>query len=89
MPSVSVLASREKASQAAVILQNPVFKEMIEGLNKDLVTKWQIADTVEERELCWMKLNALRSIEEDLQAFIHNDKIENNTSDNTGVATYQ
>jgi hypothetical protein len=51
---------------------------MIEGLDKDLVTKWKIADTVEERELCWMKLNALRSIEEDLQAFIHNDKIENN-----------
>jgi|TARA_R110002167_G_scaffold113718_1_gene287074 hypothetical protein len=78
MPSVSVLASREKASQSAVILENPVFKAMIEGLDKDLVTKWKIADTVEERELCWMKLNALRSIEEDLQAFIHNDKIENN-----------
>jgi len=78
MPNPSVLASREKASQSAVILENPVFKAMIEGLDKDLVTKWKIADTVEERELCWMKLNALRSIEEDLQAFIHNDKIENN-----------
>jgi|TARA_R110000765_G_scaffold167222_1_gene272146 hypothetical protein len=73
-----VLASREKANQASIILNNPVFKEMLESLQTTLVTQWRIADTVEEREKCWMKINALSSIEEDLQALIHNDKIENN-----------
>jgi hypothetical protein len=51
---------------------------MLESLQTTLVTQWRIADTVEEREKCWMKINALSSIEEDLQALIHNDKIENN-----------
>jgi|TARA_R110000787_G_scaffold126973_1_gene238245 hypothetical protein len=78
MSNVSVLASREKANQASIILNNPVFKEMLESLQTTLVTQWRIADTVEEREKCWMKINALSSIEEDLQALIHNDKIENN-----------
>jgi len=76
MPNPSTLA-REKANQASMLLQNPVFKEMLENLNNNLISQWTIADTVEERELCWMKLNALSSVKEDLQAFIHNDKIEN------------
>jgi hypothetical protein len=76
MPNPSTLA-REKANQASILLQNPVFKEMLENLNNNLISQWTIADTVEERELCWMKLNALSSVKEDLQAFIHNDKIEN------------
>jgi hypothetical protein len=69
--------SREKASQASMILENPVFKETIETLSNNLISQWTIADTVEEREFCWMKLNALSSVKEDLQAFIHSDKIEN------------
>jgi hypothetical protein len=76
MPNPSTLA-REKANQASIVLDNPVFKEMLETLSNDLITQWTIADTVEEREFCWMKLNALSSVKEDLQAFIHSDKIEN------------
>ena len=76
MPNPSIL-SREQASQASMLLQNPVFKEMLENLNNNLISQWTIADTVEERELCWMKLNALSSVKGDLQALIHNGKIEN------------
>jgi len=67
---------KEKANQAAIILENPVFKETLERLSNDLISQWGIAETTEERELCWMKLNALRSIKEDLGATIHNAKIE-------------
>ena len=76
MPNPATL-SREQASQASVILENPVFKETLQNISNRLISQWTIADTVEERELCWMKLNALSSVKEDLQAFIHNDKIEN------------
>jgi len=76
MPNPSTL-SREQASQASVILENPVFKKTLQSISNRLISQWTIADTVEERELCWMKLNALSSVKEDLQAFIHNDKIEN------------
>ncbi len=67
---------KEKAKQAAIILENPVFKETLERISNDLISQWGIAETTEERELCWMKLNALRSIKEDLEATIHNAKIE-------------
>jgi hypothetical protein len=67
---------KEKANQAAIILENPVFKETLKKLSDDLISQWGIAETTEERELCWMKLNALRSIKEDLEATIHNAKIE-------------
>jgi hypothetical protein len=67
---------KEKANQAAIILENPVFKETLERISNDLISQWGIAETTEERELCWMKLNALRSIKEDLEATIHNAKIE-------------
>ena len=70
--------SREKANQANAILNNEVFKEIVDNLREGLVFQWSISETTNERELCWMKLNALRSITEDLQATIHNDKIENN-----------
>jgi len=69
--------SRERANQASAILNNPVFKDTLERLSNDLISQWSIADTTQERELCWMKLNALRSIQEDLEATIHSDKIEN------------
>ncbi len=70
--------SREKANQANAILNNEVFKEIVDNLREGLVFQWSISETTSERELCWMKLNALRSITEDLQATIHSDKIENN-----------
>ncbi|MEK9896694.1 MAG: hypothetical protein VW518_09780 [Burkholderiaceae bacterium] len=69
--------SREKANQASAILNNEVFKEVLDNLEKGLITQWSISETVPDRELCWMKLNALKSITEELQAIIQNDKIEN------------
>ena len=70
--------SREKAHQASTILNNEVFKETIKNLKEGLIDRWTIALESSERELCWLKLNALNSILEDLEATIHNDKIENN-----------
>ena len=70
--------SRERANQASAILNNPVFKDTLARISNDLISQWSIAEETQERELCWMKLNALRSIQEDLKAVIHNDKIVNN-----------
>lgn len=70
--------SREKANQASAILNNKVFKEVIKSIQQSLISKWTIAETIDEREQCWSKLDALRSITEDLEALIHNDKIEKN-----------
>ena len=70
--------TKEKAAQASVILGNEAFQEMIKHLEESLVLEWKISDNPEHREFCWLKLNALSSILEDLESFIHNDKIENN-----------
>jgi hypothetical protein len=72
-----VTDTREKANQASAILNNEVFKEILENLEKDLISQWTISETTPERESCWLRLNALRSIVEELQATIQNDKIEN------------
>ena len=70
--------SREKANQASIILDNPVFKDTLEHLRETIIHEWSISEYSEDREKCWMKLDALRSIKEDLEATIHNYKIENN-----------
>ena len=70
--------SREKANQANAILNNEVFTEIVKKTKEGLIFQWTIAETPDEREQCWVKLNALSSILEDLEATIQSDKIENN-----------
>ena len=70
--------SREKANQANAILNNEVFTEIVKKNKEGLIFQWTIAETPDEREQCWVKLNALSSILEDLDATIQSDKIENN-----------
>jgi len=70
--------TKEKAVQAQIILGNEVFKQVLTDLEASLVQQWKNSDTTEERESCWLKIDALRSVTEDLKALIHNDKIENN-----------
>jgi hypothetical protein len=70
--------TKEKAVQAGIILGNEVFKQVLTDLEASLVQQWKNSDTTEERESCWLKIDALRSVTEDLKALIHNDKIENN-----------
>lgn len=70
--------SREKAHQANTILNNEVFTEIVKKNKEGLIFQWTIAETLDERELCWLKLNALSSILEDLKATVYSDKIENN-----------
>ena len=69
--------TKERATQANVILTNEVFLEMIDNLENSITKEWELSQTVETRESCWLKLAALRSIIEDLQALVHSDKIEN------------
>jgi|TARA_R110000868_G_scaffold382886_1_gene649555 hypothetical protein len=68
---------KEQASQASLVLGNEAFKLTLVRLNNDLVTQWGMSQTVEERETCWMKLQALGSILDDLKAVIDDYKIEN------------
>ena len=69
---------RERANQASAILNNPVFQECVEHTKQSLITQLTNSTDSEEREECWLKLDALRSVEEDLKATIQNFKIENN-----------
>jgi hypothetical protein len=68
---------REQANQASLVLDNEAFKLTLVRLNNDLVTQWGMSQTVEERESCWMKLQALGSVLDDLKAIIDDYKIEN------------
>ena len=68
---------KEQASQASLVLGNEAFKLTLVRLNNDLVNQWGMSQTVEERETCWMKLQALGSILDDLKAVIDDYKIEN------------
>lgn len=69
--------TKERAAQASVILNNEVFKEVLTTLEDNLVSQWKSSITPETREFCWLRINALHSITEQLNAFIHSDKIEN------------
>ena len=67
----------EQAYQANLILDNEAFKLTIERLNNDLVIQWRMSQSTEERENCWMKLQALGSVIDDLKAVMDDHKIEN------------
>jgi len=67
---------KEKASQASIILANPVFQEIWERLEKDIISEWQISEHTHEREQHWHRINALSSVKEDLEALIDSAKIE-------------
>ena len=68
---------KELAAQASVVLSNPVFEETIKTLEDRLTAEWKVSDDPKQRELCWLRIKALHSISEQLNAFVHNDKIEN------------
>jgi hypothetical protein len=67
----------EQAYQANLILDNEAFKLTIERLNNDLVIQWRMSQSTQERENCWMKLQALGSVIDDLKAVMDDYKIEN------------
>jgi hypothetical protein len=67
----------EQAYQAGLILDNEAFKLTIERLNNDLVIQWRMSQSTQERENCWMKLQALGSVIDDLKAVMDDYKIEN------------
>ena len=69
--------SKEQANQAGLILNNEAFKLTLDRLNNDLVIQWSMSQSLEERETCCMKLQALGSIVDDLKAVIDDHKIEN------------
>lgn len=69
--------SKEQANQAGLILNNEAFKLTLDRLNNDLVIQWSMSQSLEERETCWMKLQALGSVVDDLKAVIDDHKIEN------------
>ena len=68
---------KEQANQAGLILNNEAFKLTLDRLNNDLVIQGSMSQSLEERETCWMKLQALGSIVDDLKAVIDDHKIEN------------
>lgn len=68
---------KELAAQASIVLSNPVFEETFKTLEDSLTAEWKSSDDPNHREICWLRIKALHSITEQLNAFVHNDKIEN------------
>ena len=68
---------KEKAAQASVILGNEVFQEMVADIELSLIEQWKHADKQEDRDHYWYKVQALKSILDDLQACMDNNLIEN------------
>tara|TARA_R110000824_G_scaffold401129_1_gene610791 strand:+ start:360 stop:581 length:222 start_codon:yes stop_codon:yes gene_type:complete len=68
---------KERASQASLILGNPIIEEMWETLEKDHIVNWLNTTDYTEQESYWYKINALRSVKEYLESLVDADKIEN------------
>lgn len=68
---------REKSAQASSILGNEVFQEMVADIELSLIEQWKHADKQEDRDHYWYKVQALKSILDDLQACMDNNLIEN------------
>jgi|TARA_B100001094_G_C17595586_1_gene514040 hypothetical protein len=68
---------REKSAQASSILDNEVFQEMVANIELSLIEQWKHADKQEDRDHYWYKVQALKSILDDLQACMDNNLIEN------------
>ena len=69
---------KERASQASLILDNPVIEEMWETLEKDHIINWLNTTDSTEQESYWYKINALRSVKEYLESLVDADRIVNN-----------
>ena len=70
---------KERAAQAKIILDNEVFQSVLLQVEDNLVHEWKISDNREHRESCWLRIDALRSIVEELEAVIQSDMIEEKT----------
>ena len=68
---------REKSAQASSILGNEVFQEVVADIELSLIKQWKHADKQEDRDHYWYKVQALKSILDDLQACMDNNLIEN------------
>jgi len=68
---------REKSAQASSILGNEVFQEVVADIELSLIEQWKHADKQEDRDHYWYKVQALKSIRDDLQACMDNNLIEN------------
>jgi|TARA_R100001463_G_scaffold59_1_gene255 hypothetical protein len=68
---------REKSAQASSILGNEVFQEVVADIELSLIEQWKHADKQEDRDHYWYKVQALKSILDDLQACMDNNLIEN------------
>jgi hypothetical protein len=68
---------KERASQASIILANPIIQDMWEILEKDHMENWLNAQLHGDRESYWYRINALRSVKEYLESLVDADKIEN------------
>ena len=69
---------KERASQASLILDNPIIEEMWETLEKDHIINWLNTADSTEQESYWHKINALCSVKEYLESLVDADRIVNN-----------
>ena len=68
---------KERASQASLIMANPIIQDMWGKLEKDYIDNWLNAELNSDRESFWHRINALRSVKEYLESLVDADKIEN------------
>lgn len=65
-----------RAVDAQMLLDNPVFKEMMTKIESDITKQWKDTEDVETREVIWHRIQALKHIDELLKRYINEALIE-------------
>jgi hypothetical protein len=64
------------ARMARNLLEDDAFANSLTRLEATYIEKWRRADTVEEREFVWHRLNALHEVRNDLQTVVDGQAVD-------------
>lgn len=71
--------SEQRAVRARQLQDDPVFREVIDGLREEAITVWSRSksDAQAQREFAWMMVRVISRIEDGFQAIIDDAHISN------------
>lgn len=58
----------QRGMKAEMILNDALFQEMVQDVEIQAVADWKFAQSIAEREMCWMKVQALDAVMKELRA---------------------
>ncbi len=66
----------ERATQARQILENPIWVEAVETIERDIRTGWETAQDTDTREAMWHRLQAFTALQAMIRAVFKTGTIE-------------